>query len=105
MSLQSAERRSGGSLGSSNALIAGSIAILASNIGLTAPTVLTGKLTQSLHATGADLSWYSALYGTAAALSSIFFASLGDRWGRKRVLVSGFVLLLIGAIVSGTASS
>ncbi|HEY1818901.1 MAG TPA: MFS transporter [Trebonia sp.] len=99
------ERRSTGSGGTANALIAGSIAILAANIALTAPTVITGKIQLSLHATGADLSWYSALYGTAAALSSIFFASLGDRWGRKRVLLSGFALLLIGSIVSGTAPS
>jgi MFS family permease len=105
MSVQSSGRRSSGSSGTRNALIAGSIAILAANIGLTAPTVITGKLQLDLHATGADLSWYSALYGTAAALSSIFFTSLGDRWGRKRVLLSGFALLLIGSVVSGTAQS
>lgn len=95
--------RSPGSTATTKALIAGSIAILAANIALTAPTVITGKIQLSLNATAGDLSWYSALYGTAAALSSIFFASLGDRWGRKKVLLSGFALLLIGSIVSGTA--
>jgi MFS family permease len=88
-----------------NAFLSGGIAVLVANIALTAPTVLTGKIQLDLHATGAQLTWFSALYGTAAALSGLSFAAIGDRWGRKRVMMVGCTLLVIGSVIGLLAGS
>jgi MFS family permease len=90
---------------SRSAFVCAAAAILIANVALTLPTALTGSVQQHLGATGSQITWYSALFGAATALSGLSFAVLGDLRGRKRIILAGFGLLVIGSLISMLAGS
>ncbi len=79
------------------------IAVVASVSGL---NVAQAQLAQDLGASQADLLWIINGYTIALAALLLPFGAIGDRWGRKKVLMSGLVLFVVAngaaAFASGT---
>ena len=86
-------------------IVAVGFAVCLAQIGLAVPATLNGTFQQVLHPTGASqLDWISDCTLLPIAALELTFGVLGDLFGRKRLLVGGSLLLLVGEIVSGTSS-
>jgi EmrB/QacA subfamily drug resistance transporter len=79
------------------ALAALALAMLVVGLDGTVLTVALPTLAQDLHASTAQLQWFSSVYTLVMAAVLLPAGSLGDRFGRK-------ALLLIGLVVFGGAS-
>ena len=90
-------------------LAAAAIAVCVAQVALAIPAVLNGLFQQDLGTSSAQLTWISDAFLVPVTLLELTFGVLGDLFGRKRLLVSGTVLLMIGQLVSvltpGAASS
>jgi MFS family permease len=85
-------------------LFAACVAVCVAEITIAMPTVLNGLFQSRLHADGSEIAWItdaSLLPVTALALT---FGVLGDKFGRKRLLVLGAVVLVAGHLVTATAA-
>ena len=60
---------------------------------------------QDLHASGADMQWAVNSYTLAFAALMFTFGLLGDRFGRRRVLLGGLALFAVGSALSAWTSS
>ena len=86
------------------AVCTGLIAVVASVSGL---NVAQGQLAEQLGATQSQLLWVINGYTIALAALLLPVGAIGDRWGRKQVLLSGltiFALANVGAALSGTVT-
>lgn len=77
------------------------IAVVASVSGL---NVAQAQLAQDLGATQADLLWVINGYTIALAALLLPFGAIGDRWGRKKVLISGLVLFVVANVAAAFAT-
>lgn len=78
------------------------IAVVASVSGL---NVAQGHLATELGATQSDLLWIINGYTIALAALLLPFGAIGDRWGRKKVLLSGLVLFVVANLGAAFAGS
>ncbi|MEX0427692.1 MFS transporter [Nocardioides sp. DS6] len=69
------------------------------------PATLNGMFQTDLRATGDDITWITSSFMIAVVVFEFTFGVLGDLFGRKRLVLAGTALLLIGNIVSATAGS
>jgi EmrB/QacA subfamily drug resistance transporter len=60
-------------------------------------------LQQTLHTTVADLQWIVNGYALLFAALMLAFGSLGDRLGRRKVMVGGLVVFVAGSILGALA--
>jgi EmrB/QacA subfamily drug resistance transporter len=78
----------------------GALALSGLTIGLDA-TVLNialPELSTSLHATTGQLQWFSTAYTLVVAVAMLPASNLGDRYGRKRLLVASLVLFAAASV-------
>src|SRR5919198_2735703 len=73
------------------------ITVLAVALDPTALNVALPTLATSLHAGTGDLQWIVAGYTLASATLLLPAGLLGDRYGRKKVLVTGLLIFLAGS--------
>src|SRR5881392_1121159 len=59
---------------------------------------------EQLHASASQIQWILDAYAIVFAGSLLTAGALGDRFGRKRALLSGLVVFGLGAIVAGIAT-
>jgi MFS transporter, DHA2 family, multidrug resistance protein len=59
---------------------------------------------ESLHATGSQIQWILDAYAIVFAGALLTAGALGDRFGRKRALLSGLVVFGAGALIAGLAT-
>lgn len=81
-------------------LVAAAIAVCVAQVALAIPAVLNGLFQQDLGTSSAQLTWISDAFLVPVTLLELTFGVLGDLFGRKRLLVSGTALLMIGQLVS-----
>ncbi len=81
-------------------LAAAAIAVCVAQVALAIPAVLNGLFQQDLGTSSAQLTWISDAFLVPVTLLELTFGVLGDLFGRKRLLVSGAALLMIGQLVS-----
>ncbi len=62
-------------------------------------------LQQTLHTTVADLQWIVNAYALLFAALMLAFGSLGDRLGRRKVMLAGVVVFVAGSILGALAPS
>ncbi|WP_158866254.1 MFS transporter [Leifsonia sp. AG29] len=62
-------------------------------------------LAEKLNASGAQQQWFADAYGMTFAGFLIFAGSLGDRFGRRRLLLTGFVLVGAASFLASVSGS
>src|SRR5579872_5469660 len=82
-----------------SAILASSMAFIDS----TALNVVLPALQKSLDATGADLFWLLNAYLLILASLILIGGSLGDKLGRKKVLMWGILVFITGSAACGFA--
>jgi len=90
---------------SAGTLVAGCVAVFLAQTGLVLPAAINGVIQRSLHLSGAQLTWVSDAFLVPIAMFGLTFGLLGDRYGRKRTLVAGSLLMLTGYVVSASSGS
>jgi MFS family permease len=69
-------------------------------IGLAIPAVLNGLFQQDLGTTSSQLTWISDAFLVPVSLLELTFGVMGDLFGRKRLLIGGSALMVVGEAVS-----
>jgi MFS transporter, DHA2 family, multidrug resistance protein len=87
------------------ALAAVSLAVLAVGLDGTVLSVALPTLAGALNATESDLQWFSSGYLLVLAAAMLPAGLLGDRYGRKKVMLASLVLFGAGSAACAGASS
>ena len=87
------------------ALGALTLAVLAVGLDATVLSVALPTLAGDLHATTADLQWFVSGYTLVLAAALLPGGLLGDRYGRKKVLVGALALFGVGSLACAYAPS
>lgn len=87
-----------------------SLTVLATALGMivmdgTVVSVSLPVIVEDLHLSLDDAQWVTASYAVVLAALLLTAGRLGDRYGRRRVLVVGIVLFLLGSVLSSAAES
>jgi MFS family permease len=77
---------------------------MVAQIALAIPAALNGLFQQDLNPVGSQLTWISDAFLLPVAVLELSFGVLGDLFGRKRLLLSGGVLLIAGEIIAAAAN-
>ena len=80
--------------------VATALAVLVAQVGLAIPAVLNGLFQQDLHTNSSQLTWISDAFLVPVALLELTWGVLGDIFGRKRLLIGGSLLMVIGELIS-----
>jgi EmrB/QacA subfamily drug resistance transporter len=85
------------------ALAALDLGVLAVGLDVTVLSVALPTLALSLHASESDLQWFSSGYALVLAAGMLPAGVLGDRFGRKRVLIGALILFGAGSVACAYA--
>jgi DHA2 family multidrug resistance protein-like MFS transporter len=85
------------------ALAAITLGVLAVGLDVTVLSVALPTLAAALHASESDLQWFSAGYALTLAAGMLPAGVLGDRFGRKRVMLGAILLFGAGSIACAYA--
>lgn len=86
-----------------SALAAITLGVLAIGLDVTVLSVALPTLAAALHASESDLQWFSAGYALTLAAGMLPFGVLGDRFGRKRVMLGALVIFGAGSVACAFA--
>jgi MFS transporter, DHA2 family, multidrug resistance protein len=81
------------------------LSVLAVGLDATVLSVALPTLAGALHATESDLQWFSSGYLLVLAAAMLPAGLLGDRYGRKRVLLTSVALFGVGSMACAFAPS
>jgi DHA2 family multidrug resistance protein-like MFS transporter len=87
------------------ALGALTLAVLAVGLDGTVLSVALPTLAHALHASESDLQWFSSSYLLVLAAAMLPAGLLGDRYGRKKVLLASLALFAVGSAACAAAPS
>jgi EmrB/QacA subfamily drug resistance transporter len=87
------------------ALAALSLAVLAAGLDATVLVVALPTLATALHASESDLQWFSSGYLLTLAAGMLPAGLLGDRYGRRKVMLGALVLFAVGSVACAEAPS
>ncbi len=85
------------------ALLVLAAATLISSMGISIASVLLPTLTRSFSTTVSDVQWVVLAYLMSVTVTIVTAGRLGDLFGHRRVLLSGFVLFIAASILSAAA--
>src|SRR3954453_4449446 len=80
-------------------LVAAAGAVAVAQIGLSIPAVINGYINQDLGTTSTQLTWVSDAFLVPVTLLELSFGVVGDLFGRKRLLATGAVLMVVGGLL------
>lgn len=84
-------------------LFAMCMATFMTSLDLTIVNVALPSMQSELHMSAADLEWAISAYSLSLAAIIPASGALGDRYGRKRVFLTGMVVFLVGVIACAVA--
>jgi EmrB/QacA subfamily drug resistance transporter len=87
------------------ALGAITLAVLAVGLDVTVLSLALPTLAGALKATESDLQWFSSGYALVLAAAMLPAGLLGDRYGRKKVLLISLALFALGSLACAESSS
>jgi MFS transporter, DHA2 family, multidrug resistance protein len=87
------------------ALGAITLAVLAVGLDITVLSVALPTLAAALHASESDLQWFSSGYALVLAAAMLPAGLLGDRYGRKKVMLIALALFGAGSVACAYAPS
>ncbi|MBK3646482.1 MFS transporter [Streptomyces sp. MBT33] len=85
-------------------LVAGCFAVCLAQIALAMPATLNGLFQEDLHPVGSQLTWISDAFLLPVSVLELTFGVLGDLFGRKRLLVGGSGLLVLGEALAAAST-
>ncbi|MGW4242445.1 MFS transporter [Nocardia sp. NPDC004722] len=85
------------------ALITVTAVLFVTFLDTTVVSVTLGDIQSSLHAGVVSLQWVVNAYTLVFASLMLTAGSLGDRWGRKRVMIAGLAVFTAGSMLSALA--
>jgi MFS transporter, DHA2 family, multidrug resistance protein len=88
-----------------SALIALAFSVLVVGLDLTVLTLALPKVTVALHASTGDLQWFLDSYSLVLAAALLPAGLLGDRYGRKKLLIGGLILFGISSAACAYSTS
>src|SRR3954470_23920738 len=91
--------------GTAVALVAASVPMFMATLDNLVMTTALPVLRTELSATLEQLQWMVNAYTLSFATLMIAAATLGDRWGRRRVFVAGIVVFALASIATALATS
>lgn len=74
-------------------------------LNMTIATVALPTISTTFHASAATLTWIVSITPMSSAALILFAGALGDRFGRKRLLLLGLTVFLVSAVLSAFAAS
>lgn len=86
-------------------IVAGCLAVCLAQIGLVLPAAINGEMQRALQTSGAELTWISDAFLVPAAILALSFGVVGDRYGRKKLVVGAALLAAVGYLVSATSAT
>jgi MFS family permease len=86
-------------------LVAACLAIAVAQVGVALVAPILGVIQADLGASVAALAWIPAAFIVPTAILELNFGVLGDLFGRKRLLVVGGVLIMVGDLVAATSGA
>src|SRR3954447_11286964 len=84
---------------SAGTLVAAAGAVAVAQIGLSIPAVINGYINQDLATTSTQLTWVSDAFLVPVTLLELSFGVVGDLFGRKRLLATGALLMVVGGLI------
>ena len=81
------------------------LAVLAAGLDATVLSVALPTLATALHASEADLQWFSSGYLLVLAAAMLPAGLLGDRYGRRKVMLAALTLFAVGSAACAWAPS
>src|SRR5208282_4972267 len=87
------------------ALVAIAASVLVVGLDLTVLNLALPTIANDLHASTSDLQWFSDAYSLVLAAAMLPAGLLGDRFGRKKVLLAALVLFGAGSVTCAYATS
>ncbi|HEY3873509.1 MAG TPA: MFS transporter [Actinocrinis sp.] len=84
-------------------LVALALSVLVVGIDMTVLNVALPTIGPALHATSTDLQWFADAYSLVVAAALLPAGLLGDRYGRKTVLMIGLVLFCVTSLACAYA--
>ena len=97
--------RTGGAAAKWWALAGLSLGVLAVGLDATVLSVALPTLAVSLHASATDLQWFISAYTLALAAALLPGGLLGDRFGRKKVLLAALGVFGLGSVACAYSTS
>lgn len=88
-----------------SALLPLALTYTAAALNMTIATVALPTISTTFHASAATLAWIVNVTPMASAALILFAGALGDRFGRKRLLLVGIAVFLVAALVSAFSAS
>ncbi len=85
---------------STGTLVAACLAACLGQVAFATPAVLNGLFQQDLGTTASQLNWISAAIVIPLTLFELTFGVIGDIFGRKRLLLGGALLVVIGELIA-----
>ena len=85
-------------------LIAAVLAVIVAQMALAIPAVLNGLFQQDLATSSAQLTWISDSFLVPVCVLELTFGVIGDLFGRKRLLVGGGALLVVGEALAAAST-
>jgi MFS family permease len=80
-------------------LVAALLAVCVGQVALAIPAVLNGLFQTDLGTSASQLTWISDAFLVPVTLLELTFGVLGDLFGRKRLLLIGSGLIVVGELV------
>lgn len=85
--------------------MAACLSVALAQLCLTLPVALNGEIQQTFHTSAAQLAWVTTAFVLPTAVLELNFGVVGDLFGRRRLLVGGAALIVIGELVNALAGS
>jgi MFS family permease len=80
-------------------LVAAAFGVAVAQIGLSIPAVINGYINQDLGTSSTQLTWVSDAFLVPVTLLELSFGVVGDLFGRKRLLATGGLLMVVGGLL------
>ncbi|MGV9711521.1 MFS transporter [Gordonia sp. NPDC003424] len=84
-------------------LVAASLSVMVAQIINALPGALNGTFQQEFGAVGSQLTWIAAAFMIPVVVFELTFGVLGDRYGHRKLVVGGSLLLVMGSLVATLA--